>query len=382
MTIIDQGTVIPSGEGTERQSLTFPGICVHPDGTWLVACRAARKKQELKGQHIIVTRSEDQGKSWSQPEAPYAPPELEGRPGLFRTGYITYIDDRHASGNERPALLNVLCWVDHSRPELVLFNEENEGLLDCKVFISRSDDCGRTWGEPYFADMSPYTMPTPLTGPILPLKNGELACQIELNKHYDDNTPWHHSSVLLFSKDGGRTWGESSRVTGDPENRVFYWDQRPAVLSDGSLLDVFWTFDRETAEYLPIHYSRSRDNGRTWTYPEATEVPGQPAQPVDLPDGRVIMVYVDRTKRPILKARASSDGGVTWPESTETILFDRGPENQTVKKGSMQDAWSEMGKFSLGLPATAALPGGEVLTVFYNGPVTDQTSIQYVRFKP
>jgi len=382
MHIKGQGTVIPSRENSDWQSLTFPGICVLPDGTWITSCRAAPKKQDLKGQHVLVTRSEDQGKSWSEPDAPYAVPDLGGRPGLFRTGYITSVGPEHTVGDEGTGLLNVLCWVDQSDPELPFFNEENEGLLDCKVFISRSTDSGRTWEEPFFADLSPYTMPTPLTGPILTLKNGELACQIELNKHYDDASPWHHSSVLLFSKDGGRTWGESSRVTADPENRVFYWDQRPSVLADGSLLDLFWTFDRVAAEYLPIHFSVSRNNGRTWTNPASTEVPGQPAQPVELPDGRIVMVYMDRTSRPILKARVSSDGGATWPDATEAVLFDRGPENQTVKKGSMQDAWSEMGKFSLGLPATAALPGGEVLVVFYNGPTTDRTSIQYVRFKP
>lgn len=382
MKINDQGIVLASMENSERQSLTFPGVCAHPEGTWILTCRAAKKKQDLQGQQILVTRSEDRGKTWSEPEAPYTPPKLDGKPGLFRTGYITALGPKHTVGDEGAGLLNVLCWVDQSDPSLLFFNEENEGLLDCKVFISRSSDGGKTWGEPDFADLSPYTMPTPLTGPILSLKNGELACQIELNKHYDDDSPWHHSSVLLFSKDEGRTWGDSSRVTADPENRIFYWDQRPSVLADGSLLDLFWTFDRVAAEYLPIHFSVSRDNGRNWTHPASTEVPGQPAQPVQLPDGRVVMVYVDRTARPVLKARLSSDGGKTWPDSTEAVLFDQGPGNQTAKKGSMQDAWSEMGKFSLGLPATAPLPGGEVLVVFYNGPTTDRTSIHYIRFAP
>ena len=93
------------------------------------------------------------------------------------------------------------------------------------------------------------------------------------------------------------------------------------------------------------------------------------------------MVYVDRSGAPVVKTRTSPDGGRTWPEESEIVLHRTDTESQTWNKGKMQDAWAEMGKFSVGLPATALLPDGDVLVVYYAGPETDQTDIQWVRVR-
>jgi len=47
----------------------------------------------------------------------------------------------------------------------------------------------------------------------------------------------------------------------------------------------------------------------------------------------------------------------------------------------MQDAWAEMGAFSIGLPATAPLPNGDVLVVYYAGPLTDLTDVRWARVR-
>jgi len=185
----------------------------------------------------------------------------------------------------------------------------------------------------------------------------------------------------MFSADEGRAWPAHVCVAADPEARVFYWDQRPATLPDGRVLDLFWTFDRVTAEYLSIHARLSADHGRSWGDLWDTGVPGQPAAPVGLTDGRLVMVYVDRTGAPQIKARVSRDDGRTWPEAGELIVYGEDIASQSREKGSMQDAWSEMGRFSIGLPATAPLPNDEVLVVYYAGPDTDLTSIEWARLR-
>jgi len=91
------------------------------------------------------------------------------------------------------------------------------------------------------------------------------------------------------------------------------------------------------------------------------------------------MVYMDRTAAPTVKLRRSTAGGRTWPETTELILFEPPTPPQTVAKGSMQDCWNEMEKFSTGLPATALLPDGDLLVLFYSGPHKDLTDIRWVR---
>ena len=90
---------------------------------------------------------------------------------------------------------------------------------------------------------------------------------------------------------------------------------------------------------------------------------------------------MDRTGAPVIKLRVSEDGGRTWPDETEIVLYGGEGGSQTWNKGAMQDAWAEMGKFSVGLPATALLGNGDLLVVYYAGPETDQTDIRWVRVR-
>jgi len=50
-------------------------------------------------------------------------------------------------------------------------------------------------------------------------------------------------------------------------------------------------------------------------------------------------------------------------------------------KSTTQDAWSEMGKFMVGLPSTALLPSEELLVVYYAGLQTDRTDIRWARIR-
>lgn len=370
-TIIGEGIVFASDAAGGLPSKAFSSVCVLPSGRWLAACRTAPRKTEMRGQHVTLSFSDDEGMHWSAPVAPFLPPPFEGKPGLFHSAYLTALG--------RDEVLAALMWIDHSDPDADFFNKVTEGLLETRIFFARSSDGGVTWGLPCPIDTAPFTIPTPLTGPVLLGQNGEWICQFELNKHYDDLTEWRHSSVLMFSHDEGVSWPEFSIASNDPDNKIFYWDQRPRIAGDGGILDVFWTYDNAQTKYLNIHARRSPDGGKTWSSFWDTGVPGQPAPPVFLSDGRIAMVYVDREAKPILKLRLSDDGGKTWPQTFERDLFRIDGSTQTVGKNSMQDAWAEMGAYSLGLPTTALLPDGDILVVFYAGRQTDQTDVRWIR---
>jgi hypothetical protein len=374
MEIVAQGIVFRGEKGTDHASCAFAGTAALPGGRWVCGFRAAPIKAGTKGQHALIAISDDEGRTWPTVLNPFVPPKIDGRPGLFRAAFPTAL-----GGNK---VLAALCWVDHSDPALPFFNAETEGLLDTRIFLSLSKDGGNTWSAPRLIDTSPYKVPTPLTGPALILPNGEWALQFELNKAYLDPEPWRHASILIFSFDRGQSWPHHAAVSGDPDNRVFYWDQRPGVLEDGSLLVLFWTYDRTAADYLNIHARRSTSGGRAWSEFWDTGVAGQPAQPVSLPDGRIAIVYVDRASAPAIKLRVSADGGKTWPAETEMTLYQPELASQAGKKSSIRDAWSEMENFSLGLPATARLANGDLLVVFYAGPEPDLTDIRWLRLRP
>lgn len=366
--IVSQGVVYSGENGSRTQSATFPLACVADSGRWFVMFRGAPDKVRTTGQQVWLTWSDTEGREWSPPIEPFAPPTVGGRDGLLRFGGLTQLGEGR--------LFAAVNWVDHSQPELPYFNESNEGLLDTRIFHSVSLDGGASWGPLTLMNTSPFIQPTPLTGPVLRLRNGELACQFELNKHYDAPEPWHHAAVMKFSRDGGRTWPEHRVVAQDPANRIHYWDQRPAVLPDGRILDLFWTFDRHAAAYHNIHARESDDNWRTWSQMWDTGVPGQPGPVFPLAGGAIAMPFVDRTGAPAIKVRTSVDAGRSWPAESESVVY-ASDASQNRAKASTQDAWSEMEAFSVGLPHAAPLPGGGALVVYYAGPERDRTAIRW-----
>lgn len=366
------GGIVFSASG-DVSSATFPLVCVTSTGRWLCAFRAAPSKLRNEGERVLLTWSDDKGKTWHDPIEPFHAPRVDDKPGTLRFGGITAIHDG--------SLLAAVNWVDASNPALPYFNETTEGLLDTRILISRSYNNGGTWSPLEIVDTAPFHMPTPLTGPILRLSNGELACQFELNKTYTDLSPWKHASVMIFSQDGGKTWPRHTVAAQDPEGGIFYWDQRPAVLPDGRILDVFWTFDRRNAVYLDIHTSCADPRGQNWPSPHATGVPGQPGPVFSLADGALAMPYVDRTGPPAIKICRSIDDGRTWNVSGSLVVYESSGRLQTKQKSSMQDAWSEMYAFSVGLPNTAPLPEGGAVLVYYAGLKTDETGIRWALIK-
>jgi hypothetical protein len=325
----------------------------------------------MADQHVAISISDDRGELWSDPFEPFDPPRIDGRRGLFRAVGLTPLGTIH--------VLAVLCWVDHSDPYRPFYNEQTQGLLDTKIFLSRSNDCGENWSAPTRVRNPLFDVPTPITGPVLCLANGDLAVPFELNKPYDDPAPWRHAAVFLYSKDQGHTWTDHTVTAQDPENRVFYWDQRPGILADGRILNLFWTYDTRSAEYRNIHACESLDHGRTWSAPWDTGLAGQPAAPVPLRNGLLALAYVDRTRAPRILLRTSEDRGRTWPQRSEIVLHESDLPLQTALKSNMNETWAEMNRFSLGLPAATLTDEGDLLVVYYAGHEPDLTAIHWVR---
>ena len=162
--IVESGVVFSGCPGSNRQSASFPLPCVMPGGRWLCAFRAAPGKQSNCGQRVLVTWSDDGGRSWHEPIEPFDPIAVDGKPGLMRFAALTALDHRR--------VMAAICWVDHSQPALPYFNEKTEGLLDTRIFLSESMDAGESWGPLRLMNTSPFNVPVPLTGPILTRERG------------------------------------------------------------------------------------------------------------------------------------------------------------------------------------------------------------------
>lgn len=370
--LIDRGTVFMAEAGSPHASAAFAECHVTPSGRWIVTMRTAPAKTDVKPEHVLLTWSDDQGATWSEPCEPFTAPTFGSLPGCFRCAAI--------SSEESGRLIANLTWVDASDPELPFFNEETEGLLLTRSCLAFSEDDGETWSEPRTIEPAPFTCATPPTGPILITRQGDWLMPFETQKTYYDTGPWLQRAVMLRSTDKGNTWTDHSTVAHDPEGRIFHWDMRASVHPDGTLLAAFWTFDREAAIYRTIHVTESTDGGHTWNEPTDCGLPGQPGTIVYAGPGNLVMPYVDREAMPQIKARLSWGGPACWPAETELVLA-RLDQPQQDQKGSMQDAWTEMNAFSLGLPKADCLPNGDVLVIWYQGATTNHTGIHWARLR-
>jgi hypothetical protein len=373
MQITAQGVVFPSMKNTDGASACFPSICVLPNGRWIAGARLAPAKSS-KMQRAFIRTSDDQGKTWS-PLVQLAKDveQFAGHPWTTRGVSATSL-----GGND---VVLTLCTERYDKPLEPMFNEATEGIADMKLMLSFSSDGGKTFGPVKPVICGEFKdQPTPITGPAILLPNGALAVQFEVNKHYHDTTPWQHRSAVVITKDCGATWSKAYTIHTDPARKTFCWDQRISVLPTGRLVDYFWTYDMNITAYKNIHECHSDDNGITWTPVKETNMPGQPARAVGLKDGRIVLPYVNREGAPSIRMRISSDG-LNFPQDSELIVHDLSSRSQIVKKDNMNDAWSEMSKYSLGLPDATLLPDGDVLVVFYSGEHFDQTSVHWARVK-
>jgi hypothetical protein len=350
--------ILNAGErGTARATSTFPSATALSDGSLIASYRVGSDKDSAD-ETVELRRSYDLGATWDEPFKLFGV-IIDGQIGSLKAVYLTPLDGAH--------VLACALWVDRqAHPGQPLFNAETEGCLPMAVLLADSHDCGRTWTPWREAPVTEDVGPPSLTSPVLRLANGELAISIESNKRYDDPGKWHQRVVYLFSRDEGSTWSPPYTVSQDPEARIFYWDQRAAVAPDGRILTLSWTFDRETNRYLQIQRRISGDSGRTWTPPSGLGFSDQPSHPAILPDGRVVVAWVDRYASGSIRARLAENIDGEFASETEVTIYCL--EHQRAKAvENVGDALADMKVWSYGLPYAEPLPNGDVLVVYYAG---------------
>ena len=368
MRIIDSGIISRSVPGTDRATLTFPAVLCKADGT-LIATWHSGLTKDCADEVIEVSRSSDFGRTWSTPGRPFESPALHGVRGSVKIVYLT----ERSPGR----LMAAAMWIDRETyPDAPgLFNPETEGCVPMYILLADSEDSGETWSSWREVPMPEVIGPASLTNPVMQLPDGTLVMTIESNKHYLDTSRWYQRVVAFHSTDGGRTWGEPAIIGFDPTGRIFNWDLRSAVSPDGRIGAFAWTYNTETESYLNIHRRVSSDGGRTWSDPEDIGVTDQAAHPAVLPDGRVVLAWVDRFQTQSIKARsAQSIDGAFDPESEVTLYTHEAPKEDP--KGALGfSVWS------FGLPFAETLSDGSVMVVYYAGTETAM-DIHWARLAP
>lgn len=372
MEILASGLLSKAEPGTARACLTFGTLTSLSDGTLLATGRAGNDKDSDQ-ERVEFYRSADQGNTWSAPHLPFEATHVEGRFGTLKLCYLTEIKPGH--------ILAAAMWVDRvAHPGKSLFNAETEGCLPMAIVLADSLDQGLSWSAWRKVDMPPELGPPSLTNPILKLANGTLAMSIETNKHYDDGSKWLQKAVMLLSGDGGQTWSTPVSIAQDNSGQIFNWDLRLGVDGLGRIASFAWTYDTASEKYQNIHRRISADDGKSWSAPQDLGFADQAGPPAILPDGRVVLAFVDRFGSQSIKARLARSIDAPFERESEIALYAHAAmrENKSIDTGELLVG---MEMWSFGLPYACALPNGDVFVVYYAGNA-EAMSLRWTRIRP
>ena len=359
MNIVERGVMFRAEPGTSRAILTFASLLALADGSLLATLRAGASKDGAD-ETLELYRSHDGGRSWQGPHVLAYDQPVDGARGTLKVCYLT----ETAPGR----VLAAAMLVDRERfPGKPLFNPATEGCLPMSILLAESADNGASWSPWRRVPLPDEIGPASLTSPVVCLPDRTLALSIETNKQYDDASRWYQRVVLLHSHDDGQTWGAPLTAGQDLTGRIFNWDQRLGLAPDGRLGAFIWTYDSQERRYLNIHRRISADGGRTWSPAEALGFPDQAGRPAVLPDGRVVLPWVDRFVTRSIRARVALALDGRFELASEVVLYALDGAGSRAGGDSTGELLADMGLWTFGLPFAEVLPDGDVLVVYYAG---------------
>lgn len=369
---ISASGILSSGvAGSNRATLTFPTVVPLGAHELLATVRAGSHKDSAD-ERIELWRSSDNGLSWHEAAALPPAPTIAGATGSLKLAYLTAVGAQE--------LIAAAMWVDRSTyPDQALFNPATEGCLPMAIVLSRSDDGGSTWTAWRHVPLPAELGPPSLTNPLLRCADGTLIMSIETNKAYHDAGIWQQRAVLLHSFDGGDSWGEPLVAAEDMSGRIFNWDLRLGMAADERIASFAWTYDRVTQHYQPIHRRISHDRGHTWSAPESLGFADQAGRPAILPDGRMVLPWVDRFGTRSIRARCAAAIDGTFSAKSEVCLYTVAEASSTTITGT-GELLADMSLWTFGLPYAAALSDDAVLVLFYAG-TPQQMDIHWARIE-
>ena len=251
--------------------------------------------------HLQIATSTDGGESWTPPRA------------------IVQMDldtDHMALGQTRDGAL-VLCFIQPHAYQNGMWDTSQ--VHDGPVYMVRSTDGGLTWTQPVTIDTSMTPVPDGCNphGKMAQLPDGTLLMSVYLS--YRDSGAQasyqrhgQFGTVVLRSRDGGRTWGDASLLAEGFVEPSLY------VLPSGRLIGL-------VVQFMPgrnLWQTESDDGGYTWSPPRPItgyhEYSG--AGLLLLKDGRLLLAYGHRSFPGGVRAMISRDEGRSWDQECKVIL--------------------------------------------------------------
>ncbi len=331
----------------------IPSLLVTNKGTLLAFCEGRKGSRGDSGNiDLLVRRSEDGGRTWNRQQ-------------------VVWDDGANTCGNPCPVVDErtgtvwlTMTWNHGQDTEHQIMQAAGKDTR--RVFVTHSDDDGRTWAEP--CEITETTKRPEwrwyATGPGvgIQLKHGPWQGRLLIPCDHSVVTPEDptgYNSHVIFSDDRGKTWQLGGAI-------------RPAVnecqvveLTDGTVLMNMRNYDRRATTRA---VATSRDGGMTWSQVRHDPALVEPICQASLvrydassADGQDWLLFSNpahgRTGvRRDMTVRLSRDGGKTWP--IERLL------------------WPGPSAYS----CLAVLPDGEIACLLEGGPDNPYERIVFAHF--
>ena len=360
MKIEDRGLIYDSRGHSPSDRVAFQtGLYPARSGAIFATCQVGPKKHAATAR-LQLCRSRDSGRTWH--ELPWRfETTLDGVAGSLLAGELIE--------SQPGTLLLMASWWDRSDPDRPILDPTTKGILHTRNLISSSTDDGETW-RPWRDLAIPGLRGNATTGPALGWPDGTIGYAFESTNEYDEAGPPRHSAQMILSHDGGRTFGQPIVTARDPEQQIYFWDQRNCLAPNGDIVGMYWTHDLKTEVDLPVHlrrFSLAKDDFQSAPI-RATTIPGQISAPLCLPDGRLLAFTVNRAPPGTMTLRCSRDDGRSWDDELVVYTHDaRAQAADGKQKTEYVQYWDDMLKWCFGHPAIRSLGDGKVLLAWYAG---------------
>lgn len=318
---------------------------------------------------VLLVRSHDSGRTWEGARSLVVMPQEDD------AGYNTAAISRLRDGT---LLVHANRWryLDDGEIDWWRGTSHNEG-----VYLCTSADNGHSWSTPQRVNIEPMRSAW-VRDAILELEDGALlmplhGLMLQLSIPEIPSAEKERSFVLC-SRDKGNRWDYWGTVAIDPGSIIHFHEPGLIQLTDGRVLALVrtqrWPRQAGAGEQMspPSGYTFacfSEDGGASWTWPRNTLLWGYPADPIHLPDGRMLVAYGHRRTPMGVRIAVSRDGLVWEPNDGLTIaeydVTKVTPAFHTYYGESLASRQMRGLLWHIGYPTSTLLDDGRVLTAYH-----------------